>query len=128
QGDRIVIPGERTKNRRPLVLPITPEIRRILDARRRRPGRDLLFGRVADRPFSGWHQSKQRLDDRIRVNGATVDAWRVHDLRRSAATLMAEFGPPPHIIESILTTEAAHAAVLPQFTTALNTKLRSEMR
>lgn len=102
QGDRIVIPGERTKNRRPLVLPITPEIRRILDARRRRPGRDLLFGRVADRPFSGWHQSKQRLDDRIRVNGATVDAWRVHDLRRSAATFMAELGTPPHIIESIL--------------------------
>jgi integrase len=31
-----------------------------------------------------------------------IPAWRIHDLRRTAATGMAGIGIPPHIIEAVL--------------------------
>jgi hypothetical protein len=47
-----------------------------------RNGRDLVFGQ-GDGPFSGWSQSKKRLDARL---GTRVAAWIIHDLRRSFAS------------------------------------------
>ena len=41
-----------------------------------------------------WHRAKSKF------NG--VADWRIHDLRRTAATGMAELGVQPHIIEAIL--------------------------
>jgi integrase len=34
--------------------------------------------------------------------------WRLHDLRRTAATMMAELGILPHIIEAILNHVSGH--------------------
>jgi integrase len=34
--------------------------------------------------------------------------WRLHDLRRTAATMMAEIGVLPHIIEAILNHVSGH--------------------
>jgi integrase len=34
--------------------------------------------------------------------GADVPPWRLHDLRRTAVTGMAELGIPPHIVEAVL--------------------------
>ena len=31
-----------------------------------------------------------------------IAPWRIHDLRRTAATGMAEIGIPPHIVEAVL--------------------------
>jgi integrase len=42
---------------------------------------------------------KQKLDRRL---ADKVKAWRVHDLRRSAATHMADIGVMPHVIEECL--------------------------
>jgi integrase len=58
--------------------------------------------------FSGWTEWKARLDARIAAQrkeaGAKVmSPWRLHDLRRTVATLMAEkLGIFPHIIEAVL--------------------------
>jgi len=41
---------------------------------------------------------KRRLD----AGMAGVPPWRLHDLRRSAATHMAEIGIAPHIVEAAL--------------------------
>jgi len=51
--------------------------------------------------------SKATLDARI---GAAVPHWTHHDLRRTAATRMAELGIAPHIIEAILNHVSGHKA------------------
>jgi integrase len=50
------------------------------------------------------------LDERIANAGHTVAPWTLHDLRRSAATHMAEIGIQPHIIEAILNHVSGHKA------------------
>ena len=39
-----------------------------------------------------------------------VPAWVIHDLRRTAATHMAEIGIQPHIIEALLNHVSGHKA------------------
>jgi integrase len=56
-------------------------------------------GRTA---ISGFSRAKLRLD---RVSGVGLtdrDEWRLHDLRRSAATHMAEMGIAPHVVDRLL--------------------------
>jgi len=48
----------------------------------------------------------QTLNDKL--NG--MPAWRLHDCRRTAATMMAELGILPHIIEAILNHVSGHRA------------------
>ena len=104
-GDQISLPAERTKNARPHTVPLSPAARAIIEARPRRADRDLVFGRVG--AFSGWSVSKAALDA---VLGNTVAPWVHHDLRRTAATKMAEIGIAPHIIEAVLNHVSGHKA------------------
>jgi integrase len=104
-GDRILLPAARTKNARAHIIPLAPAARAILAARPRRADRDFVFGRDPDRPFAGWSFSKAALDERL---GDAVPHWTNHDLRRTAATHMAEIGIPPHIIEACLNHVSGH--------------------
>jgi integrase len=103
-GDSIVLPPERTKNRRPHVVPLSPQAREIIDRQVRRNDREFLFG-VGAAGFSNWSDAKAALDERLEL-----PSWRLHDLRRSAATGMAELGVLPHIIEAILNHVSGHRA------------------
>ena len=68
-----------------------------------RPHRnDFVFGRRQGRPFGGWSQAKTALDQRISAMGHKLEHWTIHDLRRSAATHMADLGVLPHVIEAVL--------------------------
>ncbi|HET9246570.1 MAG TPA: tyrosine-type recombinase/integrase, partial [Xanthobacteraceae bacterium] len=97
-GERGVIslPPSRTKNRRRHVVPMSDMVRAILEARPRN-GRDHVFGVGQKRGFTGWSRAKNALDEVVKI-----PSWRVHDIRRSTATGMAEIGIQPWIIESIL--------------------------
>jgi integrase len=98
----IVLAPERTKNRRLHELPMSPQVRSLLEARPRN-GRQLVFG-VGKGGFSGWSDAKAVLDERSGVKG-----WRTHDLRRTAATMMADkLGVLPHIVEAILNHQSGH--------------------
>ena len=88
-ADTINLPGDRTKNKRPHVVPLAPTARALL-AEMPRTG-DAVF------EFTAWAYSKDILDKRSGVSG-----WTVHDIRRSVATGMADIGIPPHIIERML--------------------------
>jgi integrase len=48
-------------------------------------------------PVSGFSKAKARLDQLSGVTG-----WRLHDLRRTAASEMARLGHPPHVVAAIL--------------------------
>jgi integrase len=110
QDGAIALPAERTKNGRPHTIPLSPPALAIIQDHPRRQGRDLIFGRRAG-GFSGWSKAKRQLDERIvEAVGKALPRWTVHDLRRSAATHMAEIGVQPHIIEAILNHVSGHKA------------------
>jgi integrase len=75
-----------------------------------------VFG-IGELGFSGWSDCKARLDQallalRRKANrkAKAMPDWRLHDLRRTAATGMAELGVQPHVIESVLNHVSGHKA------------------
>lgn len=70
-------------------------------------GRDHLFGARASSGFTAWQYGKTELEQRL--NGA-VKPWRLHDIRRTVATRMADIGIEPHIIEAALNHRSGHRA------------------
>jgi len=111
----ILLPSDRTKNHRAHVVPLSAAARAIIEAQPRRANaagkqRDLIFG-LAEGPFSSWSGSKQQLDERIKeATGKALPHWTPHDLRRTAATQMAELGIQPHVIEAVLNHVSGHRA------------------
>jgi integrase len=73
-------------------------------------GRTFCFGRDDTHGFQGWGLCKQRLDERIAKAGTALRHWRVHDLRRTCATGMADLGVKPHIVEAVLNHRSGHKA------------------
>ena len=108
-GDRIVLPGERTKNKRAHVVPLSAPAQAILE-KLRVAGRTLVFGRNDSHGFRGWSIAKGRLDKRIANGGSPLSHWTLHDLRRTVATKMAELGVQPHIVEAVLNHVSGHRA------------------
>jgi integrase len=97
------IPKERAKNNRAHVVPLMPVMIEIIRAVPRMVDRDQLFGSRSNKGFSAWSEGKDALDARI-----GFDDWRVHDIRRSVATKMADIGIAPHIIEALLNHVSGH--------------------
>jgi integrase len=93
------LPKERAKNRRTLVLPLPRLALSIIESVPERVGRDHLFGERAASGFTHWGASKQELDKCL---VGKVAEWKLHDLRRTCATRLADLGTQPHVIESIL--------------------------
>jgi integrase len=114
----------RTKNKQPHDVPLSDLAISILEqamAQEGRESRTIVFGHGArakgapDRGFAGWGKAKRELDARIdqarkAAGRAPIDPWRLHDLRRTAATGMAELGVQPHIVEELLGHVSGHKA------------------
>jgi integrase len=112
----IVLSPERTKNSRQHEVPLSRQARAIISRQPKRKGRDFVFG-IGELGFSGWSDCKERLDQALlalrRKNNRKAKAmpdWRLHDLRRTCATGMAELGVQPHIIEAVLNHVSGHKA------------------
>lgn len=103
------IPKGRTKNGLPHDVPLSDPAVHLLRAAPQREGRSLVFGDGIG-GFQGWSKAKAALDKRIAAKGQTVRPWRLHDLRRTAATRMAEMGVLPHVVEAILNHASGHKA------------------
>ena len=101
-----VIPGERTKSGRETEVPLSSLALEILNAL----PRFASGGEVADdgaafvftttsgqRPVSGFSKMKARTDEL-----SAVTNWRLHDLRRTARTGLAEIGVPQIVAEKVL--------------------------
>jgi integrase len=98
------IPAERTKNGRAHKLPLMPMAADIIASVPRMVGREQLFG-TRGTGFGGWSRCKEDLDKRCGVKN-----WRLHDIRRSVATGMADLGVQPHVIEQVLNHVSGHKA------------------
>ena len=102
---QINLPGARTRNGKPHILPLSDQALAILARIERNDGRDTVFGKGLG-GFSGWSKAKSGLDARIamarKVAGIEkpMPPWVLHDLRRSFVTHVSERGfAPPHIVE-----------------------------
>jgi integrase len=93
------LPKERAKNGRALLLPLPQVALDIIATVPERVSRDHLFGARATSGFTYWGLRKSELDARLT---GQVNPWKLHDLRRTCATRMADLGVQPHVIESIL--------------------------
>jgi integrase len=99
-GDTWKLPGDRTKNRNPHNIPLSPLALQILgECRSKRVGNGrLVFTMTGTTPISGLSKAKARLD----VAMGAKD-WTLHDIRRTVATHMGEqCGVLPHIVEAAL--------------------------
>ena len=96
----LILPASRVKNGRQHEVPLSAQAVAILERQPRRNSSEYLFGR---RGFNDWAVAKTKLDAR-----AGIAEWHLHDLRRTAATQMAELGVQPHIIEAVLNHVSGH--------------------
>lgn len=109
------VPAERFKNGLPHVVPLTrAALAQLADLGPLADLGDFLFTTTGNRPFSGFSKAKARLDaemERImRQRGGKavkgkeqlLKPWRVHDLRRTAKTLMLRAGVRPDVTERVL--------------------------
>jgi integrase len=104
----IELPADRVKNDQAHTVPLSGPARTIIQALPRRDGREFVFGR-GEGGYSGWSRSKARLDERIAdMNKGPLPGWTLHDLRRTAVTMMAELGVQPHVIEAAINHISGH--------------------
>jgi integrase len=81
------LPGARNKTKVDLVRPLSPEARAVLPAQA--DGCDYVFTTDGAKPISGFAKFKLAFDKACGVTG-----WTLHDLRRTARSLMRRAGVP----------------------------------
>jgi integrase len=99
------LPRERTKSDRGHVVHLSAFACEILDGLTRTG--DFVFAINGEKPVSGFGAAKRRLDAlmaaQVRLTGgAEIPPWVLHDLRRTATTIMARLNVAPHIADKIL--------------------------
>jgi integrase len=95
QDDAWIIPASRYKTKIAVAVPLTVA---AMDVIRPLPRcGPLLFTTTGNTPFSGFSKAKAHLD---RESG--VANWRLHDIRRTARTLMMRAQVRPDIAERVL--------------------------
>ncbi|MBA4129887.1 MAG: hypothetical protein C0519_00525 [Hyphomicrobium sp.] len=92
-----VIPKERTKNSKSHLVHLSPQVIDILTSIPKTNSR-YVFTTTGETHISGFSKAKANLDSIVLFK----TPWRVHDLRRTAASGMAALGAQPFIIERIL--------------------------
>jgi integrase len=100
----IRLPAERCKNHRPHDVPLSDPAMVLLQARPNVVGCPFVFG-TSSIGLVGYAAHKANLDSRL-----NLARWRLHDLRRSVATGMANIGVLPHVVEAVLNHQSGHKA------------------
>jgi integrase len=91
-----VIPSSRTKNKRSHVVPLPPLVRAIIaSVKSVASPAGYVFTTSGKSPVGGWSKIKNQLDAAM---GAPAP-WRLHDLRRTFVTGLADLGIRPDVIE-----------------------------
>jgi integrase len=94
-GNDIRLPAARSKSGEPRVIPLSATAAELIKALPRNG--EHVFTTNGTTSVSGWSKAKRNLDIASGVTG-----WRIHDLRRSAATKMQAIGTGLQVIEAIL--------------------------
>jgi integrase len=109
------LPPERTKNKQPHDVHLTPQMLEVLDALPN-VSKHLYFTTTGETPVSGWSRAKTQLDAKIlearreAAKGASQDPdeiqpmpdWIFHDLRRSMTTKLNELGVSEKVADILI--------------------------
>ena len=98
--EKITIPSGFQKNSRALVIPILPEINRLLEELKTVTGStDYLFpGSNSSAPRTTFRRAKERLGK----NMESTEPWELRDIRRSVETIMREIGCDDLTVSALL--------------------------
>jgi integrase len=106
------IPPERYKTKLPNHVPLSKAALAVIEAQPKIEDCAYVFASRAKTPFTGFGKSKAALDRAVLAvmkkqaeKGAKIEplpAWTLHDLRRTAKTLMVRAGVRPDISERVL--------------------------
>jgi integrase len=93
------LPAARTKNKLPHSITLPGASRKIVKAVPRIAGRDFLFSTTGSTAVSGWSKAKREIDA---AAVKPLPEWRIHDLRRTAASGMQKLGVRSEVVERAL--------------------------
>jgi integrase len=106
--DTWTIPADRYKTGRANVVPLPRQVREIIAAQPAWRKSDLVFTTSGEEPFSGFSKAKRHVEGVMLAElrkadpKAELPRWTLHDLRRTAKTLMVRAGVRPDISERVL--------------------------
>lgn len=115
-GKVLEIAGERVKNGKPFVVPLTPSALAGLPKKHEGEGRPFIYGRAGMKAFSGFSKSKRALDAAIlrwmqseaeKRGGKAkkvepLPHWTLHDIRRTCRSILSAQGVSNDIAERCL--------------------------
>jgi integrase len=111
------LPGKRVKNHRGFEVYLPPLARDLLAGAKRFAGCRFWFSTNGQTPVASWSKAKRDLDAAMlrlarqeHGDEYQIEAWRIHDLRRTCATGMHGIGIAPHIVEAALNHISGHKA------------------
>jgi integrase len=103
QGDTIRLEGARTKNSASHHIPLSAAAGRVIKDLPHIADSDYVLTVTGDTPISGWSKAKTLLDRASEeIHGRALPDWRLHDLRRTAATGLQRLGFTLQVIEAVL--------------------------
>jgi integrase len=91
------IPSSRSKNGHAHEVPLSAAAINVIGSVPRFLNSGYVFTTTGQAAISGFGRAKNRFEE---VLG--IENWRMHDLRRTAASGMARLGVGPHVIEKVL--------------------------
>jgi integrase len=95
-----IIPAKETKSGRTHLVPLSePVVAMLRDVPRLG---DFVFTHDGETHISGYAKAKSRLDSFLKASGVMVLPWRLHDLRRTAATHMVRLGVSEGVVGRVL--------------------------
>jgi integrase len=108
------LPAERAKNDEAHIIPLTDMAVAELEALHPQ-AQGFVFSTTGTTPVSGYSRAKRILDERMLkvmqsrqigrdgdAQSVKIDAWRLHDLRRTGATNLQALGIPIEVTEAVL--------------------------
>jgi integrase len=104
------MPGERTKNRKPLAVHLSSPAMAILRALHEQRQRiemlqnsPFVFVSSVGKRFVDFARLKSAINAEMTAElGKAPAHWACHDIRRTSATTLARLNVPPHVVEKIL--------------------------
>ncbi len=95
------LPGERTKNHHPHVVPLSPDAITLIESVSK--DGEFVFSTTGKSPVSGFGKAKARIDRLLANTDSPLSPWTLHDLRRTMVTVMnEELRIAPHVVEAIV--------------------------
>jgi integrase len=103
------IPASRYKTKRENLVPLSKAVLAVIEAQKKTSKGEYIFASGAGTPFSAFGKSKKALDKAILAamqkenkKAEPLPNWTLHDLRRTAKTLMVRAGVRPDVSERVL--------------------------